>query len=231
MELDFDGQVVSIAALADPARIALYRYVVDQGRDVSRNEAAEGLGIGRSLATFHLEKLVEQHLLETSYRRLSERRGPGAGRTSKLYRRSNRQLQVSLPPRDYELAARALAQALGADGRTSGTKKLRHVAREIGARWAAESPASPSLESLEANLSGHGYEPYWDRPNKIRLRNCPFEALIPEHENVVCKVLNLALIRGLVDGLGAQRVSAVYAASPPLCCVSLRVGPALDIER
>lgn len=222
---------MSIAALADPVRIALYRYVIAQGRDVSRNEAAEGLGIGRSLATFHLEKLVKQHLLETSYRRLSERDGPGAGRTSKLYRRSRRQLQVSLPPRDYELAAGALAQALGAEGRTAGTKRLRHLARGIGAGWAAESRASPPLESLEAILSAHGYEPYWDRPNEIRLRNCPFEAIVPEHENVVCKVLNLALMQGLVGGLDAQNVSPVYAASPPLCCVSLRVGRERDSER
>ena len=120
---------------------------------------------------------------------------------------------------------RGLAYDESDGGRTTGTKKLRHVAREIGARWAAESPASSPLEGLEATLSAHGYEPYWDRPNKMRLRNCPFEALIPEHENVVCKVLNLALMKGLVGGLGAQRVSAVYAASPPLCCVSLRVGP------
>jgi len=231
VELDFEDQVVSIAALADPARIALYRYVIAQGRDVSRNEAAEGLGIGRSLATFHLEKLVKQHLLETSYRRLSERDGPGAGRTSKLYRRSRRQLQVSLPPRDYELAAGALAQALGADGQTAGTKKLRHLGRGIGARWAAESPASPPLESLEAILNAHGYEPYWDRPNRIRLRNCPFEAIVPEHENVVCKILNLALMQGLVGGLDAQRVSPIYAASPPLCCVSLRVEPESESER
>lgn len=223
--------MASIAALADPVRTALYRYVVAQGREVSRNEAAEGLGIRLSLATFHLEKLVKQRLLETSYQRLSERGGPGAGRTSKLYRRSSRQLQVSLPPRDYELAARALAQALGADGRTTVTKKLRHLAREIGARWAAESPASPPLQSLQAILSAHGYEPYWDRPEKIRLRNCPFEALISAHENVVCKVLNLGLMQGLVDGLGAQRVSAVYAAPPPLCCVSFRVGPERDNER
>jgi predicted ArsR family transcriptional regulator len=221
---------MSIAALADPVRIALYRYVIAQGRDVSRNEAAEGLGIGRSLATFHLEKLVKQHLLEASYRRLSGPGGPGAGRTSKLYRRSNSQLRVSLPPRDYELAARALAQALGADGRTTGTKKLRHVAREIGARWAAESPASPPVEGLEAILSAHGYEPYWDRPNKIRLRNCPFEALVPENQNVVCKVLNLALIEGLIDGLGEQRVSAIYTAPPPVCCVSLRIGAERDKE-
>jgi predicted ArsR family transcriptional regulator len=231
VELDLEGQLASIAALADPVRTALYRYVVAQGSEVSRNEAAEGVGITRSLATFHLEKLVKQRLLETSYRRLSDRRGPGAGRTSKLYRRSNRQLQVSLPPRDYELAARALAQALAADGRTTATKKLRRIAREIGAGWAAESPASPPLESLEATLNAHGYEPYWDRPNKVRLRNCPFEALVPEHQDVVCKVLNLALMEGLIDGLGAQRVSAVYAAPPPVCCVSLRVGPERDNER
>ena len=72
------------------------------------------LGIARPLAAFHLDKLVEQGLLEASYRRLTKRRGPGAGRPAKLYCRSGLQVNLSLPPREYELAARLFASAAAA---------------------------------------------------------------------------------------------------------------------
>ena len=217
----FEEQVSSIAALADPVRSSIYRYIAAQGTDVSREQVAKALKISRSQATFHLEKLAEQGLVETTFRRISERRGPGAGRTSKLYRRSRQQFQVSLPPREYELAARALAGALGR--RATSSRRLADAARNISADWAAERPSKSPLKSLESVLVRHGYEPSWDGPNRIRLRNCPFEALVSEREEAICKVFNLELMRGLIDEVGARTVSAEYSPPPPLCCVSLRV--------
>ena len=109
---DFAAQVTGVGALAEPARRALYRYVVAQPEPVSRDQAAAGAGLPRHTAKFHLDKLVADGLLDTEYRRLSGRRGPGAGRPTKLYRRSSRQLAVSLPPRLYDLAGQILAGAV-----------------------------------------------------------------------------------------------------------------------
>ena len=39
------------------------------------------------------------------FQRLTGRSGPGAGRTAKLYRRSDTEIGVSLPERRYDLAA------------------------------------------------------------------------------------------------------------------------------
>src|SRR5690349_24630325 len=96
---DFDSQVSGVSALAEPARRALYLYVVAQPEPVSRDGAAEGVGLARHTAKFHLDKLVEEGLLDTEFRRLSGRRGPGAGRLTKLYRRSAREVAVTLPQR------------------------------------------------------------------------------------------------------------------------------------
>src|SRR5258708_5770157 len=82
------GQLDRLAVLAEPLRQALYAWVSSQPEEVSREQAAKAVRISRALAAFHLDKLVDAGLLETSYRRLSGRSGPGAGRTSKLYRRS-----------------------------------------------------------------------------------------------------------------------------------------------
>ena len=72
--------IEAIALLQDPIRRRLYDYVAAQDHEVSRNEAAENAGIQRTLAAFHLDKLVDAGLLETASRRLSGRTGPGAGR-------------------------------------------------------------------------------------------------------------------------------------------------------
>src|SRR3954454_17966465 len=109
---DFDAQVAGIAALGEPVRRALYRFVVGEPEPVNREQAAAGAGVARHVAKFHLDKLVEDGLLDVDYARPPGRGGPGAGRPAKVYRRSGRQLTVSLPPREYELAGRLLARAV-----------------------------------------------------------------------------------------------------------------------
>lgn len=104
--------VNAIALLGEPARRALYEWVVAAGRPVSRDEAAAGAGVSRALAAFHLDRLVAAGLLTPEYRRLTGRTGPGAGRPAKLYTRGPEEVAVSLPERTYEVAARIFADAL-----------------------------------------------------------------------------------------------------------------------
>src|ERR687886_812552 len=102
----------AISLLQDPARRGLYEYVASANREVSRNEAAEAVGLQRTLAAFHLDRLAGAGLLEVTYRRLTGRTGPGAGRPAKLYTRASAEYAVSLPPRQYDLAAELLAEAV-----------------------------------------------------------------------------------------------------------------------
>src|ERR1051325_3290856 len=101
---DLERQIRAIALLDEPRRRRLYRYVLARRREVGRDEAARALRMSRALAAFHLDKLAEHGLLETSYRRLRHRRGPGAGRPAKLYRPVGPALVFTLPARRYELA-------------------------------------------------------------------------------------------------------------------------------
>ena len=94
-------QLESLSVLGDPTRRALYQHVLTSRVEVSRDEAASAAGISRKLAAFHLEKLLESGLLEASYRRLSGRSGPGAGRPAKLYRQSSAGLLVTLRQLGY----------------------------------------------------------------------------------------------------------------------------------
>lgn len=222
MEDDLDRQIAGIAALDQPLRRDLYRYVADH-TEVSRDQVAEAMGISRTLAAFHLDKLVEDGLLEVAFRRLTGRSGPGAGRPSKLYRRSALQLQVTLPPRSYELAARLLAEAVAEADSPQVERVLDRAARRFGEDVGAQERAGSEEagDAIQTVLQRCGYEPTRRQDGAICLRNCPFHVLAQEHQSLVCG-MNLSLLEGMVEGLGAPNVEPVLAPQPGMCCVVLK---------
>ena len=219
--------VDAIALLAEPARRALYDWVVVAGRPVSRDEAAAGAGVSRALAAFHLDRLVEAGLLTPEYRRLTGRTGPGAGRPAKLYARAPAEVAVSLPDRSYEVAAKVFADALSElaaslppDAVTSSARALgEDVGTEARRKAGARPGARRRREALLATLSERGYEPREMEDGEIRLGNCPFHALVEEHRPLVCG-MNLALAEGVVAGLGDDRVEPRLDPQPGSCCVA-----------
>ncbi|HEY9378556.1 MAG TPA: helix-turn-helix domain-containing protein, partial [Jiangellaceae bacterium] len=88
---DRDPGLLALGLLVEPVRRDLYDWVVAQGRPVGREESARALKITRALATFHLDRLAAAGLLESGYRRLSGRVGPGAGRPARVYWRADRE--------------------------------------------------------------------------------------------------------------------------------------------
>lgn len=226
---DFVAQVSGVSALAEPARRALYLYVVAQPEPVSRDQAAAGVDLPRHTAKFHLDRLVEEGLLDTEYRRLSGRRGPGAGRPTKLYRRSTRQVSVTLPERNYDLAGQILAGAVE-DAARDGVPVLeavRRAAAEAGRRLGAEQglrDGPTALDDLAAALRANGYEPRI-QGDVIVLANCPFHALARTHTELVCG-MNLHLIAAMLDELGYPAVQAGLDPAPDRCCVTLAAEPA-----
>jgi len=225
---ELERQIAAIATLHEPVRRGLYLYVARRRRDVGRDEAARALRISRALAAFHLDKLVRQGLLETSYRRLTGRRGPGAGRPARLYRRSAHQLDLTLPRRRYELAGRLLAQALTNARSPAAVRALRRAARHLGRGLGADArrgrrgagTARGPLARLLAVLEWCGFEPI--RSNgSVHLANCPFAALANQSRALVCG-MNLALLEGVLQGVQARGMRAVLHPQPPSCCVVVR---------
>lgn len=125
------ADLASLSSLDDRVRGRLYEFVSGRAEPVGRDEAAAAVGIGRALAVYHLDKLVESGLLTVTYQRLGGRSGPGAGRPAKLYATSDREFAVSVPPRDYELAAQLLARAVEAASRPARAA-LQAAARQCG---------------------------------------------------------------------------------------------------
>jgi predicted ArsR family transcriptional regulator len=215
---DLEPQVTSIALLADPIRWALYRFVAASEHDVGRDEAARGVGASRPVVAYHLDRLAEEGLLEVGFRRLSGRQGPGAGRTAKVYRRSDRQIDLTLPPRRYRRVGGILAAALERLPEEARGPVVAEAARQEGARLAAADAGNDDgLPTLLASLSQHGYEPV-AADGEVRLRNCPFHLLAQQHRELVCGI-NVELIGALKDNLAFGEFEAVYDPRTGWCCV------------
>jgi predicted ArsR family transcriptional regulator len=227
-----ERDAAGIGALADPVRRRLYLYVCSRPEPVGRDEAAEAVGVARHQAKFHLDRLEADGLLESEFARLSGRSGPGAGRTSKLYRRADREIAISLPDREYELAGRLLADAVS-ESVVSGEPVLdvlhRHAAahgRTLGrtALAGAGTPesAASALRLAARVLAGHGYEP---RPEgeRVVLANCPFHALAKVQTELVCH-MNEALVAGVAATLGPHCPHVTLDPEPGRCCVVLEEG-------
>jgi predicted ArsR family transcriptional regulator len=230
--------IEAIALLQEPARRALYEWVASAGRAVSRDEAAASVGVSRALAAFHLDRLVREGLLEVEYRRLTGRSGPGAGRPAKLYRRSGREVAVSLPDRRYQISAEVFATAIERMAGSVPPEPLQLAARDVGAavgkaarRRAGPRPGRRRLrEALLVALAEGGYEPRETASGEIRFGNCPFRSLVEDHRDLVCGT-NLALAQGMLTGLGDDRATARLDPQPGLCCVAIAPGRASQSNR
>jgi len=224
--MELARQASGIGALADPIRRALYAYVVEQDAPVGREQAAAALDLAPHVARSQLDRLVEEGLLTTEFRRLSGKSGPGAGRPNKLYRRADQEFSVSLPERRYDLVGHLLAGAVERV-REEGElldRALEHAADAAGHRVAAAAtsaarPSGSGLARLAAVLKTQGFEPRLKR-SEVVLTNCPFDALAREHTELVCG-LNRSFVQGVADGLGV-RARACLEPEPGCCCVRIR---------
>lgn len=231
------GAVAAIGALADPIRLRLYRFISAQPDAVSREEAAEAINIPLTKAKFHLERLAEEGLLDTEYRRMTGRQGPGAGRPAKLYRRSTEEFQLSLPARRYDVMGEILAtavtrarqgepldDAIEASAYATGRSAAQRVSERADGDAAALVASEALLASADTSLTALGYEAEVDG-GSLRLRNCPFDALAKDHTELVCGA-NQHFVQGILDGAGCAGLTAHLEPCSGYCCITARpTGP------
>jgi predicted ArsR family transcriptional regulator len=225
-------RLAAISGLGEPTRRALYEHVAAAGEWVSRDDAADAVGIERATAAHHLDRLAADGLVEVDYRRLSGRQGPGAGRPAKLYRRARRDFDVALPPRDYALAGRLLAEAVDLS-LTEGTEitdaldevasaEGRRIAEDIGVQLRrAKARSTPRRRRIVLDaLEEHGFEPGPVDDDTIVLRNCPFHQLAQQHTDLICG-MNLCLLKAAIDNVEEAGLEAKLEPEEGRCCVTL----------
>lgn len=226
---DLEQRIAAIAALDQPIRRDLYRLLSADGW-TTRDQAAEALGVARSVAAFHLDKLADAGVVEVRFERTSGRSGPGAGRPSKLYRPASDELSACIPDRHYDLAGSLLATAVAESTRTGVpvVECLRTAARAAGrslgeqaGEAAALAPSRHRREAIVDVLARCGYEPETGRRKEIVLANCPFHRLAEDHRELVCG-MNLDFLAGLLEGIGTSAgLTARLQPEPGSCCVRI----------
>lgn len=218
--------VAAVAALHDESRSRLYELIRAQRGPVTREQAADALGISRKLAAFHLDKLVEVGLLRTQV-------GTGedehkVGRRPKVYEPSGIDVHVAVPERRHDLLADILVEAVGsapAEGRGAAVRIAHAHGAAIGAAHRRELRpgrlgAERALTVAESVLQGYGFEPSRDGRTTVRLRNCPFHPIVQRSPALVCAISH-AFISGLLDGLEAHTAEATLVPRAGECCVEL----------
>jgi predicted ArsR family transcriptional regulator len=218
-----------LGLLAEPRRREVYDFVAMQDGPVTRDRVSEGLSMTRSLAAFHLDKLADAGLLDFSFTKQGDRPGgPGAGRPSKLYAVSARELDVSIPPRRYDIAGRIMARAIAASSSRRSEpaadiarRLANEEGRNLGEQYAepGRMSAKKTLTVVEGALANCGYEPTLDGQT-VRLRNCPFHSLVDVAPRLVCE-LNESFVTGVIAGMRGDQAVAAELCGPidGDCCV------------
>lgn len=219
----------ALQLLAEPTRRALYQACREAGTPLTREELASAVGIARRLAAFHLDLLADAGLLTVDYARPAGRSGPGAGRPAKRYVAADVDLELSVPPRRYDLVASILARGLAtADkSRDDVLQNTFTVAHNEGERLGQlrRSPgrmsAAATTDAAADVLTDLGYEPRRESDRCLHLCNCPFDSVVGVATDVVCG-LNQRFVAGVLEGLGGHRnVQAVLDPAPDRCCVTV----------
>jgi predicted ArsR family transcriptional regulator len=214
---DLNETIVRLCVLDDPARWAAYVAVLAAGRPLTRAEVADEVGISARLAAFHLEKLLSEGFLEATYER--DQGSVGVGHPAKRYRPTGLELEVSIPPRRYDLAAEILADALEADSSDLPLESLADVAAEYGRQVGGRARARNGGSRLLTALRVIGYEPA-TAGDDVVLRNCPFRHVAQARPEIICQ-MNLAFVAGVLAGTKSRSLHAVLSPLTGRCCVVL----------
>jgi predicted ArsR family transcriptional regulator len=126
--------------LVDVDLLQILGFVRAEPEPPTAADVSAALGVGRSVARWRLERLVEAGLLIPSFARRNGRRGPGAGRPAKTYAVAPGSAPVGASLRHAELV-RLLIAALPTGGRR---KRLAEVGRRFGEQLARDAGLKPA---------------------------------------------------------------------------------------
>jgi predicted ArsR family transcriptional regulator len=182
----------AISALQDPTRRRIVFDFYAHQPEWTVEEVARAVGVHRTVAHKHLERLVALGYLTSG-----QRRGR-SGKPAKLYRLVGQQIELSYPVRRFARLAGLLGeglQGMGADGV--------RAAREVGRRYGASLVTEPvdSAGAVLEQLAPLGAEYVIVDRDQVLARNCIFRQACAVAEDVVCE-LHAGLLEGALRKAG-----------------------------
>jgi predicted ArsR family transcriptional regulator len=196
--------------LADPTRYYIYQHIVNNHGDVSVQEIADSFNIHPNVARLHLSKLEDIDMLTSN----SRKTGKG-GRPSRLYRLSDKVIQLHFPYRNYQLLAKIAVQSMMTLGE-QGKQALYETGKVFGEELINQQLAlnSTSIDRLAfaekvnmlknaATIAGLSPEiQASEEENKISFRifNCPFKEVTEVEPGTICSMHN-SFLKGMFEAL------------------------------
>jgi predicted ArsR family transcriptional regulator len=167
----------AIGALQDGTRRRILFDFYAHEAEVTAEEVASAVGIHRTVAYAHLERLVALGFL------ISGRRRGRYGKPAKVYRLAGQQIDLSYPIRRFARLAALLAQSLHNLGQ-DGVQAAREAGRTYGASLVSR--RTSSAETVVSQLAPLGAE-YVLEGDRVLARNCIFREACAAAEDIVCE--------------------------------------------
>jgi predicted ArsR family transcriptional regulator len=197
----------AISALQDRTRrMILFDFYVHRP-EWTVDEVAQAVGVHRTVAHGHLERLVALGYLVTG-----QRRGR-SGKPAKLYRLADQQIELSYPIRRFARLAGLLAESLQGQGQ-QGLQAARETGRRYGATLVSK-PAETADAALE-QLAPLGAD-YVLQDHEVLARNCIFRQACAAAQDIVCE-LHAGLLQGAFEQAGLKLYPEAYRNFPERGC-------------
>lgn len=187
---DIDGLA---SAIQDPTRRRILLALVNDGTARTVDEVAEVVGVHRTVAFGHLERLAALGHLEKRQRR--GRRGKPAS----LYSIRTPLLSLSYPVRQFRLLSGLLGAGLAELG-----ERGRSVARDRGRRFGASLARGPARTIVAAlrPLDQAGMD-YTIDGDDVSTSGCVFREACDEARDVIC-TLHAGVLEGALGAAGIE---------------------------
>lgn len=195
--------------LSDPTRFYIYQYITKKHSDVTVQEIADHFNIHPNVARLHLSKLEDVNMLVSE----TKKTGKG-GRPSRLYRLSDKVIELTFPFRDYQLLSKMTIESLALLGE-EGKRALYATGKKFGKKFIEEEIVKnqnmneisfeDKLQLLKEAAMTAGFCPEIEANNEqtkiyFQIYNCPFKEIANEQSEMVCKA-HYEFLKGVVEGL------------------------------
>jgi predicted ArsR family transcriptional regulator len=217
------------SAFGDPTRRDIYLFARESERGVTAAEVAEHFELHANVARHHLDKLAAGGYLEVHVERQEH---SGAGRPSKRYRASAKEMGLEFPARRDDLLVTLLGRALELVPADRAEEMAEQVGTDYGRSLAASMSPGDGHRSFQAALhavadalTAHGFAAHADaRPGSLAIvaEQCPFGDAAVQHP-VICAV-DRGIVKGMLAGLYGDTVPHTDASRPQgdeVCVTSL----------
>jgi predicted ArsR family transcriptional regulator len=182
----------AISALQDPTRRRILLDFFVHQPEWTVDDVGKAVGVHRTVAHRHLERLVA-----LGYLAVGQRRGM-SGKPAKLYRPIGQQIELSYPVRRFAQLAGLLAASLQGQG-----SKGINTARETGRRFGATLVSKPadSTGAVLRQLAPLGADYTITDHDQVLAQNCIFREACALAQDIVCE-LHAGLLEGAFEQAG-----------------------------